>query len=106
MIMKFFKDIVGVKAKVSCVQYTCAQHHRIIHSLFLLFRCYRYIMVVKVSDPSGEAWVSTFNEEAEHIIGCPADELNELKSQVSQEQILKGLKRSTSHIYAIADTDS
>lgn len=46
-------------------------------------------MVAKVSDPSGEAWVSAFNEEAEHIIGCPADELNQLKSQVSQEQTLK-----------------
>ncbi|KAI3412453.1 Replication protein A subunit [Psidium guajava] len=45
----------------------------------------RYIMVVKVSDPSGEAWLSTFNEEAEHIIGCPADELNQLKSQENEE---------------------
>ncbi|KAI6683221.1 hypothetical protein NL676_029134 [Syzygium grande] len=45
----------------------------------------RYIMVAKVSDPSGEAWVSAFNEEAEHIIGCPADELNQLKSQENEE---------------------
>lgn len=45
----------------------------------------RYIMVVKVSDPSGEAWFSTFNEEAEHIIGCPADELNQLRSQENEE---------------------
>ena len=40
-------------------------------------------MVVKVSDRSGEGWVSTFNEEAEKIIGCSADELDLLKSQVS-----------------------
>ncbi|XP_048136084.1 replication protein A 70 kDa DNA-binding subunit B isoform X3 [Rhodamnia argentea] len=45
----------------------------------------RYIMVVKVSDPSGEVWLSAFNEEAEHIIGCPADELNLLKSQENEE---------------------
>lgn len=42
----------------------------------------RYIMVVKVADASGEAWLSTFNEEAERIVGCTADELDQLKSQV------------------------
>lgn len=40
-------------------------------------------MVVKVSDGSGEGWVSAFNEEAEKIIGCSADELDLLKSQVT-----------------------
>lgn len=40
-------------------------------------------MVVKVSDASGEAFLSVFNEQAEKIIGCTADELNELRSQVS-----------------------
>lgn len=44
---------------------------------------YRYILVVKVSDASGEAYLSVFNEHAEKIIGLTADELNELKSQVS-----------------------
>lgn len=44
----------------------------------------RYIMVVRVSDASGEAWVSTFNEEAERIMGCSADELDQLKSQVNK----------------------
>ena len=42
----------------------------------------RYIMVVKVSDASGEGWVSAFNDEAERIIGLSADELDQLKSQV------------------------
>lgn len=45
---------------------------------------FRYIMVVKVADASGEAWVSVFNEQAEKIIGCSADELDILKSQVNQ----------------------
>ncbi|KAJ6340024.1 hypothetical protein OIU77_007883 [Salix suchowensis] len=45
----------------------------------------RYIMVVKVSDGSGEGWVSSFNEEAEKIIGCSADELDLLKSQMGEE---------------------
>lgn len=40
-------------------------------------------MTVKVSDASGEAYFSVFNEQAEKIIGCSADELNELKSQVN-----------------------
>lgn len=40
-------------------------------------------MVVRVSDASGEAYVSVFNEEAEKIVGCSADELDSLKSQVT-----------------------
>ena len=42
----------------------------------------RYIMAVKVSDSTGEAWFSAFNDEAEKMIGCTADELNILKSEV------------------------
>uniref|UniRef100_A0A0A9DGQ9 Replication factor A C-terminal domain-containing protein n=1 Tax=Arundo donax TaxID=35708 RepID=A0A0A9DGQ9_ARUDO len=43
----------------------------------------RYIMVVKVSDPTGEAWVSVFNEHAEKIIGCSADELDRIRKEVT-----------------------
>lgn len=39
-------------------------------------------MVVKVSDASDEAWLSVFNEAAEKILGCSADELNKLKTEV------------------------
>jgi len=39
-------------------------------------------MVVKVSDPSGEAWLSVFNDQAEQILGCTADELDRIKSEV------------------------
>ena len=39
-------------------------------------------MVAKISDASSEAWVSAFNEQAERIIGCSAEELDKLKSQV------------------------
>lgn len=39
-------------------------------------------MGLKVSDPSGEAWLSAFNDEAEKILGCSADELDMMKSQV------------------------
>ncbi|GAU36036.1 hypothetical protein TSUD_208060 [Trifolium subterraneum] len=45
----------------------------------------RYIMVVKVTDASGEAFISTFNEEAEKIIGCSADELDSLRSQEGED---------------------
>ncbi|KAK4779331.1 hypothetical protein SAY86_006859 [Trapa natans] len=44
----------------------------------------RYSMVMNVTDASGEAWVSTFNEEAKSIIGCSADELHQLKLQVNE----------------------
>ncbi|XP_057952640.1 replication protein A 70 kDa DNA-binding subunit B [Malania oleifera] len=47
--------------------------------------CLRYIMVVKVSDASGEAWFSVFNDQAEQIIGCSADELDKLRSQEGEE---------------------
>lgn len=39
-------------------------------------------MVLKVSDSSGEAWLSAFNDQAEKLIGCTADELDKMKSQV------------------------
>ncbi|KAJ9677607.1 hypothetical protein PVL29_022540 [Vitis rotundifolia] len=49
----------------------------------------RYIMVVKVSDASGEAWLSLFNEQAERILGCSADELDKLKSQEGEENLFQ-----------------
>ncbi|XP_065878975.1 replication protein A 70 kDa DNA-binding subunit B [Euphorbia lathyris] len=51
----------------------------------------RYIMVVKASDASGEGWISAFNDEAERIIGCSADELDKLRSEeeVSYQEKLK-----------------
>ncbi|KAK9278587.1 hypothetical protein L1049_028159 [Liquidambar formosana] len=56
----------------------------------------RYIMVVKVSDASGEAWVSVFNEQAEQIIGCSADELDKLKSQEGDQNLYQlKLKEAT-----------
>ncbi|CBI25137.3 unnamed protein product, partial [Vitis vinifera] len=45
----------------------------------------QYIMVVKVSDDSGEACLALFNEQAERIFGCSADELDKLKSQEGEE---------------------
>ncbi|KAK4782483.1 hypothetical protein SAY86_016585 [Trapa natans] len=45
----------------------------------------RYIMALKATDASGDAWLSTFNDEAENIIGCSADELDELRSQDSED---------------------
>ncbi|XP_034684134.1 replication protein A 70 kDa DNA-binding subunit B-like [Vitis riparia] len=49
----------------------------------------RYIMVVKDSDASGEAWLSLFNEQAERIFGCSADKLNKLKSQQGEENLFQ-----------------
>jgi len=40
-------------------------------------------MVAKVSDASAETYISAFNQEAEKIIGCSADDLDNLKSQVT-----------------------
>ncbi|KAI3957751.1 hypothetical protein MKX01_007582 [Papaver californicum] len=63
----------------------------------------RYIMAVKISDPSGEAWVSAFNEHAEKILGCSADELDKIKQQNEDEFHLK-LKQATwvSHLFRVS----
>ncbi|KAK4750457.1 hypothetical protein SAY87_003939 [Trapa incisa] len=45
----------------------------------------RYIMALKATDASGDAWLSTFNDEAENLIGYSADELDELRSQDSED---------------------
>ncbi|KAJ9677604.1 hypothetical protein PVL29_022537 [Vitis rotundifolia] len=65
----------------------------------------RYIMVVKVSDASGEAWLSVFNEQAERIFGCSADELDKLKSQEGEENLfLQKLKGAiwVPHLFRIS----
>ncbi|KAI3454811.1 hypothetical protein Pfo_011474 [Paulownia fortunei] len=66
----------------------------------------RYIMVVKVSDASGEAYLSVFNEQAEKIIGCTADELNELKSQDGDSSYQMKLKEATwvPHLFRVSVT--
>lgn len=69
----------------------------------------RYIMVVKVSDASGEAWLSTFNEQAEKIIGCSADELDNLKSQLGEDNPYQlKLKEATwsPHLFRISVAQS
>ncbi|KAJ7978736.1 Replication protein A subunit [Quillaja saponaria] len=65
----------------------------------------RYIMIVKVMDASGEAWISVFNEEAEKIIGCSADELDNFKSQEGEEnQYQLKLKEATwtPHLFRVS----
>ncbi|KAI7990401.1 Replication protein A 70 kDa DNA-binding subunit B [Camellia lanceoleosa] len=67
----------------------------------------RYIMVVKVSDASGEAWLSVFNEQAEKIIGCSADELDKLKSQEGEGNFFQlKLKSATwvPHLFRVSVT--
>lgn len=50
-------------------------------------------MVIKVSDPTGEAWLSVFNEQAEKIIGCTADELDRIKTEVVYHMLGTGIIR-------------
>ncbi|KAL6567502.1 Replication protein A 70 kDa DNA-binding subunit B [Orobanche gracilis] len=66
----------------------------------------RYIMAVKVSDASGEAYLSVFNEQAEKGIGCSADDLNELKSQDGESHYLIKLKEATwvPHLFLVSVT--
>ncbi|CAH8305494.1 unnamed protein product [Eruca vesicaria subsp. sativa] len=69
----------------------------------------RYIMVVKVSDSTGEVWFSSFNDEAEKIIGCSADELNKLRSEGGEvNEFQTKLKEATwsSHVFRIGVTQN
>ena len=44
----------------------------------------KYMLTVKASDYSGEAWIFAFDEQAEQILGNSADNLAEIKEQVIQ----------------------
>ncbi|KAL2321509.1 hypothetical protein Fmac_025888 [Flemingia macrophylla] len=69
----------------------------------------RYIMVAKVCDASGEAFVSVFNDEAEKIVGCPADELDDLKSQEGEDNPYQlKLKQATwvPHVFRVSVTQN
>ncbi|KAL6649484.1 hypothetical protein ACP70R_013708 [Stipagrostis hirtigluma subsp. patula] len=64
----------------------------------------RYIMVVKVSDPTGEAWLSVFNEHAERIIGCSADELDRIRKEEGDDVYHIKLKEATwvPHLFRVS----
>ncbi|PWA66076.1 replication factor-A protein [Artemisia annua] len=44
----------------------------------------RYILSAKFSNVSGADWFSVFSDDAENIIGCSADELEKMKSQLTK----------------------
>lgn len=48
----------------------------------MVYDC-RYIMLAKMSDSSGEAWISAFNEQAESLLGQRAEDLAKIRNQVS-----------------------
>ncbi|PWA77129.1 Nucleic acid-binding, OB-fold [Artemisia annua] len=43
-----------------------------------------YILSAKFSNVSGADWFSVFSDDAENIIGCSADELEKMKSQLTK----------------------
>jgi replication factor A1 len=66
-------------------------------------------MAVKVTDSSGETWISSFNDEAEKILGCSADELNKLKSEEGEvNEYQTKLKEATwsSHVFRVSVTQN
>jgi hypothetical protein len=44
--------------------------------------CYRYIIVVKVSDSRGESWLYIFSDQAEQILRHTTYELAVIRSEV------------------------
>ncbi|CAN0892806.1 Replication protein A 70 kDa DNA-binding subunit B [Linum grandiflorum] len=65
-----------------------------------------YILDCKVSDKSGETWISAFTEEAEKILGCTADELHQLRSEVDKSAYLAKLAAATwnQHLFRVSVT--
>ncbi|KAF0910886.1 hypothetical protein E2562_004843 [Oryza meyeriana var. granulata] len=68
----------------------------------------RYIMVIKVSDPTGEAWLSLFNDQAERIVGCSADELDRIRKEEGDDCYLLKLKEATwvPHLFRVSVTQN
>jgi replication factor A1 len=68
----------------------------------------RYIMVIKVSDPTGEAWLSLFNDQAERIVGCSADELDRIRKEEGDDSYLLKLKEATwvPHLFRVSVTQN
>ncbi|KAK1297102.1 hypothetical protein QJS10_CPB15g01423 [Acorus calamus] len=68
----------------------------------------RYILGVKVSDPTGEAWLSVFNEQAEKIMGYTADELDRIKREEGEEKYQLKLKEATwvPHLFRVSVAQS
>ncbi|XP_027333073.1 replication protein A 70 kDa DNA-binding subunit B isoform X2 [Abrus precatorius] len=69
----------------------------------------RYIMVAKVADATGEAFISVFNEEAEKIVGCSADDLDNLRSQEGEDNPYQlKLKQATwvPHLFRVSVTQN
>ncbi|KAG5056551.1 hypothetical protein AAZX31_05G019900 [Glycine max] len=67
----------------------------------------RYIMVAKVSDGSAETFISVFNQEAEKIVGCSADDLDNLKLQEGEDNPYQmTLKEATwaQHLFRVSVT--
>ncbi|EMS53693.1 Replication protein A 70 kDa DNA-binding subunit [Triticum urartu] len=64
----------------------------------------RYIMVIKVSDPTGEAWLSLFNDQAERIVGCSADELDRIRKEEGDDMFQLKLKEATwiPHLFRVS----
>ncbi|KAM0836736.1 hypothetical protein ACQ4PT_062129 [Festuca glaucescens] len=64
----------------------------------------RYIMIIKVSDPTGEAWLSLFNDQAERIVGCSADELDRIRKEEGDDRFQLKLKEATwvPHLFRVS----
>ncbi|RHN81494.1 hypothetical protein MtrunA17_Chr1g0199721 [Medicago truncatula] len=65
------------------------------------------MMVIRVSDASGEAYISTFNEEAGKIIGCSTDDLRSQGESLSNEieaNYLDDEKKQTSWLVVPVET--
>ncbi|CAN0876938.1 Replication protein A 70 kDa DNA-binding subunit B [Linum grandiflorum] len=68
----------------------------------------RYILALKVTEASGEGWISAFNDEAELILGSSADELDQLRSQDDGSSYQSKLKAATwnPHLFRVSVTQN
>lgn len=52
----------------------------------------RYVLLVKVADLSGEAFLNLFNDEAEKLLGMTADRLHEMREAGGQDEAFPALE--------------
>ncbi|CAM6098031.1 unnamed protein product [Calypogeia fissa] len=58
----------------------------------------RYIMMAKVSDYSGEGWISAFNEQTETILGHSASSLAEVRTEDPQDKVYENVLKKAAWV--------
>ncbi|KAG5366436.1 Replication factor A protein 1 [Yarrowia sp. B02] len=62
---------------------------------------YRYILSINVGDATGSMWLTAFNEPAEVIMGMTADQLTEIQTSQSDDDLERAVHKVTGKQYTL-----